>query len=57
MTLRLAIGDHVARLFIDRPDKRNAFNQAMWARQQAGLPPEHIDAAVITEATARSGPT
>lgn len=30
--------------------------QAMWARRQAGLPPEHIDAAVITEAMARCGP-
>jgi enoyl-CoA hydratase/carnithine racemase len=30
MTLRLTTGEHVARLFIDRPDKRNAFNQAMW---------------------------
>lgn len=30
MTLRLTIHEHVARLFIDRPDKRNAFNQAMW---------------------------
>lgn len=30
MTLRLAINGAVARLCIDRPDKRNAFNQAMW---------------------------
>lgn len=30
MTLRLTTGDHVARLFIDRADKRNAFDQAMW---------------------------
>ena len=30
MTLRLTTGEHVARLFIDRADKRNAFNQAMW---------------------------
>lgn len=32
MTLRLEIDGPVARLLIDRPDKRNAFNQAMWAR-------------------------
>ncbi|MFM6951189.1 MAG: enoyl-CoA hydratase/isomerase family protein [Novosphingobium sp.] len=30
MTLRLTVGEHVARLFIDRADKRNAFTQAMW---------------------------
>lgn len=30
MTLRLATGGPVARLLIDRPDKRNAFSQAMW---------------------------
>lgn len=30
MTLRLAIHGPVARLCIDRPDKRNAMNQAMW---------------------------
>lgn len=30
MTLRLNISSPVARLFIDRADKRNAFNQAMW---------------------------
>ncbi|MFN4112480.1 MAG: enoyl-CoA hydratase/isomerase family protein [Sphingomonadaceae bacterium] len=31
MTLRLESGrDHVARLYLDRPDRRNAFNQAMW---------------------------
>lgn len=32
MTLRLITGEHVARLFIDRADKRNAFNQAMWEK-------------------------
>lgn len=30
MTLRLEREGHVARLLIDRPDKRNAMNQAMW---------------------------
>lgn len=30
MTLRLETGGAVARLLIDRVDKRNAFNQAMW---------------------------
>ena len=30
MTLRLAVNGPVARLCIDRPDKRNAMNQAMW---------------------------
>ena len=30
MTLRLAVHGPVARLCIDRPDKRNAMNQAMW---------------------------
>lgn len=30
MTLRLSVGGSVARLFIDRADKRNAFDQAMW---------------------------
>ena len=30
MTLRLDIDGKVARLLIDRADKRNAFNQAMW---------------------------
>lgn len=30
MTLRLTTGEHVGRMFIDRADKRNAFNQAMW---------------------------
>jgi enoyl-CoA hydratase/carnithine racemase len=30
MTLRLSISGPIARLFIDRADKRNAFNQAMW---------------------------
>jgi enoyl-CoA hydratase/carnithine racemase len=30
MTLRLEKADGVARLLIDRADKRNAFNQAMW---------------------------
>lgn len=30
MTLRLDVAGPVARLQIDRPDKRNAFNQAMW---------------------------
>ena len=30
MTLRLARDGAVARLLIDRPDKRNAFTQAMW---------------------------
>jgi len=32
MSLRLAIEGNVARLLIDRPEKRNAFNQAMWER-------------------------
>ncbi|MES2337077.1 MAG: enoyl-CoA hydratase-related protein [Pseudomonadota bacterium] len=31
MTLRLETGGAIARLLIDRPDKRNAFSQAMWA--------------------------
>ena len=30
MTLRLAYQYSITRLLIDRPDKRNAFNQAMW---------------------------
>ncbi len=30
MTLRLERGGDIARILIDRPDKRNAFNQAMW---------------------------
>ena len=30
MTLRLELNGKVARLLIDRADKRNAFNQAMW---------------------------
>ena len=30
MSLRLTIGESIARLLIDRPGKRNAFNQAMW---------------------------
>lgn len=30
MTLRLTTGGPVARLFIDRAERRNAFNQAMW---------------------------
>ncbi len=30
MTLRLQIDDAVARLLIDRPEKRNAFDQSMW---------------------------
>jgi enoyl-CoA hydratase/carnithine racemase len=40
MTLRLELDGPVARLLIDRPDKRNAFSQAMWARL-----PELLDAA------------
>jgi enoyl-CoA hydratase/carnithine racemase len=32
MALRLQIDGPVARLLIDRPGKRNAFSQAMWAR-------------------------
>jgi enoyl-CoA hydratase/carnithine racemase len=32
MTLHLEADGPVARLLIDRPDKRNAFNQAMWVR-------------------------
>ena len=30
MTLRLTTGGPVARLFINRAERRNAFNQAMW---------------------------
>ena len=30
MTLRLDKDGKIARLVIDRPDKRNAFNQEMW---------------------------
>ena len=30
MTLHLSTTGPIARLFIDRPEKRNAFNQAMW---------------------------
>lgn len=43
MTLRLETDGPVARLLIDRPDKRNAFNQAMWARL-----PELLDEAAAT---------
>ncbi|MDT9012801.1 MAG: hypothetical protein RL671_1199 [Pseudomonadota bacterium] len=46
MTLRLAIGDHVARLFIDRPDKRNAFDQQMWERLPELVRQAMIDPAV-----------
>jgi enoyl-CoA hydratase/carnithine racemase len=41
MTLRLAIHGPVATLWIDRPAKRNAFNQAMWDAL-----PGHVDAAM-----------
>lgn len=45
MTLRLDCSGPVARLFIDRPDKRNAFDQAMWT-----LLPELVEAAVADPA-------
>lgn len=45
MTLRLTCVGPVARLFIDRPDKRNAFDQAMWT-----LLPELVEAAIADPA-------
>ena len=45
MTLRLIIDGPVARLLIDRPDKRNALNHAMWVQL-----PELVDQAMADPA-------
>ena len=57
MTLRLSIGEHVARLFIDRGDKRNAFNQAMWDQLPVLVQQAMADPAVrlLTIASAQPG--
>ena len=44
--LRLTIADGIARLHIDRPDKRNAMDQAMWEAF-----PQLVDRAMVDPAT------
>ncbi len=46
MNLRLEIGEHVARLFLDRPNKRNAFSQQMWDQLPALVEQAMADPAV-----------
>jgi enoyl-CoA hydratase/carnithine racemase len=46
MTLRLEKSGAVARLLIDRAEKRNAFNQAMWAALPVLLAEAMADPAV-----------
>lgn len=57
MTLRLIIDGPVARLLIDRPDKRNALNHAMWVQLPELVEQAMADPAVrvLTLASAQAG--
>jgi enoyl-CoA hydratase/carnithine racemase len=46
MTLRLERDGPIGRILIDRPDKRNAFNQEMWEHLPVLLASAAIDRAI-----------